>query len=369
MAATPTLIVIGLSARALAASAHRAGFTPLSIDGFGDDDTVALSAATTRVDDVLSSGLSHAKVVEAVASMVSRFHPIGLVYGSGFEDRAAILESIGELTPVLGNSANAVRRAKDPFDLARVCAEVGVAHPDIMASAPRTPEGWLRKKRGGAGGAHVGPAGAGDPISANHYFQRQVVGETYSALFLADGRAAQIIGFSAQWAAPTPAQPFRFGGVGGPVALEAESATRAVAELVRHLGLVGLNGADFVVAANEAWLIEINPRPAASLEIFDSAHAPLMAAHLAACAGRLEPPRSKKAFTAVETVYASLDTRMRAGFTWPHWAVDRPPAHTQVRRGDPFCTVIAGGPTLAKARSLAKRRSAKIITLAGEAQL
>ncbi|MBV9286859.1 MAG: hypothetical protein JO288_03385, partial [Hyphomicrobiales bacterium] len=62
MPAASALIVIGLSARALAASARRAGFTPLSIDVFGDDDTVALSAATTRIDDDLASGLSRAKV-------------------------------------------------------------------------------------------------------------------------------------------------------------------------------------------------------------------------------------------------------------------------------------------------------------------
>ncbi|MBV9289093.1 MAG: ATP-grasp domain-containing protein [Hyphomicrobiales bacterium] len=241
-----------------------------------------------------------------------------------------------------------------------------MAHPDIMESAPPAPEGWLIKKRGGAGGAHVRPAGVGDPARPDYYFQRHVVGETYSALFLANGQTAQILGFCAQWATPGPAQPFRFGGVCGPAPLEAATAARAVAELVRHLGLVGLNSADFVVAPDETWLIEINPRPGASLEVFDSARAPLMAAHLAACAGRLKPLRSKKAVTAVETVYASLDIRARAGFTWPSWAVDRPPAHTRVRRGDPFCTVIAEGPTLAKARSLLERRSAKIIALAGE---
>jgi predicted ATP-grasp superfamily ATP-dependent carboligase len=371
MAVVPALIVIGLSARALAASARRAGFAALSIDVFGDDDTIALSAATIRIGDDLVYGLSGDKVIDAVASMVDRFHPIGLVYGSGFEDRADILESVSKLTPILGNSAKAVRRAKDPFDLAHLCAEVGVAHPDIRERAPPTPTGWLRKRRGGAGGAHIGLADAVDPIGGGHYYQRRVVGESYSALFVADGEKAQIVGFSLQWTAPTPAHPFRFGGVCGPVSLEAASGAnmaRAVAELVRRLGLVGLNSADFVVGPEKTWLIEVNPRPGISLDVFDSTRWPLMASHLAACAGRFELLRSKKAFTAVETVYASLDIRARSEFIWPHWTVDRPSSQTRIRAGDPFCTVIAGGRTLAEARQLVERRSAKILALAGEAE-
>ena len=371
MAAGPALIVIGLSARALAASACRAGFAPLSIDVFGDDDTVALSMATIRVGDDLARGLSHERVLDAVASMVDRFQPIGLVYGSGFEDRAEILESIGGITTVIGNSATAIRRAKDPIRLGCLCTETGIAHPDILESAPAAPEGWLRKKHGGSGGTHVRPADAFDTVSLDHYFQRRVLGEPYSALFLADGQRAQLVGFSGQWASPTPAQPFRFGGVCGPISLEAAnaaSAARAIAELVGRLGLVGLNGADFIVAANETWLIEINPRPGASLEVFDSTHEPLLAAHIAACAGSLKPLRSRDSFTAVETVYALLDTRTRAGFTWPYWAADRSPSGTLVRPGEPFCTVVAEGTTLAEARSLAERRSCEIIALAGEAE-
>ena len=46
----PAIIVMGYSARALASSASRAGFAPLSIDVFGDDDTREMSLASVKLD-------------------------------------------------------------------------------------------------------------------------------------------------------------------------------------------------------------------------------------------------------------------------------------------------------------------------------
>jgi predicted ATP-grasp superfamily ATP-dependent carboligase len=371
MPITPTLIVVGLSARALSASARNAGLAPLAIDVFGDEDTIALSEAMIRLEGGLAAGLARARVVEAVASMASRYRPIGLIYGSGFEDRPETLEAVSEFTPILGNRADVVARVKDPLSFARLCVEIGIAHPEIAANEPPSREGWLRKRRGGSGGAHVAPARDGS-TDEHEYFQRRVSGAPFSALFLADGMRAKIVGFSAQWAAPTPEQPFRFGGACGPPPLDAASATKmvhAVEEVARRLGLVGLNGADFLVTPDETWLIEINPRSGAALELFESARAPLMAAHLEACAGRLKTLLPKRGFTAIETVYASLDMRTRAGFTWPQWAADRPAAGARIARGEPFCTVTAQGRTFAEARGLAERRSAEIAALAGEAEL
>ncbi|MBV8442614.1 MAG: ATP-grasp domain-containing protein [Hyphomicrobiales bacterium] len=367
MSGPPALIVIGVSARALAASARRAGFAPLAIDVFGDEDTFALSAETIRLEGGLASGLAPRPVVDAVASLVRRCDPIALVYGSGFEDQPDVLEAIARLVPIAGNRASVVAEAKDPDHLSALCSEFGVAHPEIAESEPASSESWLIKKRGAAGGAHVGAAKVSATQSVDQYFQRRVEGEACSALFLADGERAQIIGFSAQWAAPTPTQPFRFGGACGPVALNASAgakAARAVASLSRRLRLVGLNSIDFLVASDEIWLLEINPRPGATLDVFDSAFAPLLGAHVSACGGRMTPVPVRPGFAAVEIVYAPLDLRMQAGFRWPYWAADRPAAGVRIARGDPFCSVRAEGPTFDVARALVKKRALEIAALA-----
>ena len=46
----PAILVVAYSARALASSAARAGFAPLAIDVFGDDDTRETSLACVKLD-------------------------------------------------------------------------------------------------------------------------------------------------------------------------------------------------------------------------------------------------------------------------------------------------------------------------------
>ncbi len=200
------------------------------------------------------------------------------------------IAAIAERTRVFGNGAETLKRAKDPLALTQVCEANGVRHPQIAFAPPDEPELWLIKRRGGAGGAHIAMAEAASLASPDCYFQRRVGGESISALFLASERKPEIIGLSMQWTAPTPASPFRYGGAAGPVDIDpaqAEEIARSVATIASELDLVGLNSADFLVSTDAVWLIEINPRPGATLDVFESNETPLFARHIAACEGRL----------------------------------------------------------------------------------
>ena len=173
-----------------------------------------------------------------------------------------------------------------------------------------------------------------------------------------------------QWTAPTPASPFRYGGAAGPVDIDpaqAEEIARSVAAIASELDLVGLNSADFLVSADAVWLIEINPRPGATLDVFELNEVPLFARHIAACEGRLTPPSASFAFKAAEIVYAPYDIVVREGGDWPDWAVDRSPPGTRIAAGDPVCTVLGSGATVDLARACASERARKIIALVQEA--
>jgi uncharacterized protein len=371
MTVSPAIIVIGYSARALAASAAHAGFAPLSIDVFGDDDMREMSFASMKLDGGLAEGLTTDKVSGAVEMLVSVHDPVGLVYGAGFEHTPETIAAMAKKTRVFGNAAETVRRAKDPVALALVCEASGVRHPAIALETPDEPELWLMKRTGGAGGAHIAMAEAGNRASPECYFQRRVAGESISALFLASERQAEIIGLSMQWIAPTPESPFRYGGAAGPVDIaraQAEEIARSVAAIACELNLVGLNSADFLVSTDALWLIEINPRPGATLDVFESNEAPLFARHVAACEGRPMPASSSFAIRAAETVYAPHEVAVREGLNWPDWAVDRSPAGTRFSAGDPLCTVLASGATADLARACASERARSIIALVQEAE-
>jgi uncharacterized protein len=364
------IIVVGYSARSLASSAAHAGFAPLSIDVFGDDDMREMSLASVKLEGGLSEGLALDKVRGAVELLINVHNPIGLVYGAGFEHQPETIAAIAERTRVFGNGADILKRAKDPVALALACKASGVRHPPIAFDPPDEPRLWLMKRRGGAGGAHIAPADDPSRASEDCYFQRRVGGTSISALFLANERRAEIIGLSMQWTAPTPSSPFRYGAAAGPVNIgpsQAEEIARSVAAMTFELNLVGLNSADFLVSTDAVWLIEINPRPGATLDVFESNEAPLFARHVAACEGRPTPGSPSLGFKAAEIVYAPHDVVVRRPRDWPDWAVDRSPAGTRVPAGDPLCTTLGSGASVDSARACASERARKIIAFVQEA--
>jgi uncharacterized protein len=366
----PTVIVAAYSARALGSSATRAGFAPLSIDVFGDDDTREMSFASVKLDGGLSEGLTLDKVVCAVEMLISAHDPVGLIYGAGFEHQPEIIAAIARRTRIFGNRAETLKRAKDPVALARVCEANGVRHPQVAVAPPDEPERWLIKRQGAAGGAHIAVAHEASGASPDCYYQLRVTGESISALFLASEKRTEIIGLSMQWTAPTPASRFRYGGAAGPVDIDpaqAEEIARSVAVIASELDLVGLNSADFLVSTDAVWLIEINPRPGATLDVFESNEAPLFARHIAACEEHLTHASASFAFKAAEIVYAPYDIVVAGGRDWPDWAVDRSPAGTRIAAGDPLCTVLGSGATVDLARACASGRTRKIIALVQEA--
>ena len=366
----PTVIVAAYSARALAASANRAGFAPLSIEVFGDDDTREMSSVSVKLGGGLSEGFTLDKVVCAVEMLISAHDPVGLIYGAGFEHQPETIAAIARRTRILGNRTETLKRAKDPIALARVCEANGVRHPQVAFAPPDEPERWLMKKQGAAGGAHIAVAHEASGASPNCYYQLRVTGESISALFLASEKRTEIIGLSIQWTAPTPASRFRYGGAAGPVDIDpaqAEEIARSVAAIASELNLVGLNSADFLVSADAVWLIEINPRPGATLDVFESNEAPLFAHHIAACEGRLTPASPGLPIKAAEIVYAPCDIVAPEGRSWPDWAVDRSPPGTRFSAGDPVCTALASGATVDLARACASERGRKIIALIQEA--
>lgn len=362
------VLIAAASGRALAASARRGGYAPLVADFFGDQDTVAAADTHVRLSDGLTRGMRSDGVLDALDHLAAAREPAGIVCGSGFEDRPELLTEIARRWRLFGNGPDVVARAKDPLAFSQLCRDCGIPHPDTSLEPPADPTGWLRKRRGGAGGRHVRAAArCDDGGGGEFYFQRRVEGIPVSALVLADGRRALILGFSGQWSSPAPGQRFRYGGAVQPAALApaAEDAMRAVVQrIVPALSLLGLNSADFLVGPHGIGLLEINPRPGATLDIFEPDDDSVFAMHVAACEGILptRAPRFARA-RASAIVYAKRDVAAFPALDWPAWTADRPRVGSSVAKGDPLCTVFACAAGTASAQALAQRRAAMILTL------
>ena len=362
----PTAVLIAAaSGRALAASARRGGYVPLVADFFGDHDTVATAHAHVRLPDGLARGMRGDGVLAALERLATARAPAGVVCGTGFEDRPELIGAIARRWRLFGNGADVVARAKDPLAFAQLCRDCGIAHPDLSLAAPADPSGWLVKRKGGAGGRHIRAAIDVDATAETFYFQRCCAGQPVSALILADGRRAVVLGFSAQWSSPTPRQPFRYGGAVQPAPLAraaVDAMIEAVQRLVPVMSLVGLNSADFLLDESGIQLLEINPRPGATLDIFESSEDSLFAMHIAACEGILpaQAPSFEQA-RASAIVYAERDVAAFPALDWPAWTADRPDAGSSVAKGDPLCTVFGCAASAASAQALAQRRAAMIL--------
>ncbi|VTZ48140.1 conserved protein (OrfY) involved in tetrahydromethanopterin-dependent formaldehyde oxidation [Methylocella tundrae] len=360
----PAILIAAAAGRALAAAARRAGYRPLVADLFDDEDTRALCVANCLVGDP-QTGFDGEALIAALNALADGCAPIGIVYGAGFEDRVELLDELAERWTLFGNRPETVRRAKNPAALAQLCRSLGVPHPDISLTPPANAEGWLVKSVGAAGGSHVAPAGALRAQGEDIYFQRVAPGEPVSILGLGDGAGMMALGASRQWAAPTGDEPFRFGGCARPAALPPDVETRlndAASSLSVELGLSGLNSFDFLLDGDAFVLIEINPRPGATLDIFEDRHGLIFAAHIDASLGRLpalplEFPRAAAAGIA----YARRRIAAMPALDWPEWAADRQKPKSALGLNDPLCTIKANAADPSRARELVKERTASIL--------
>ena len=361
----PAVLIAAASGRALAQSARRGGFLPLVADFFADQDTAASAHDVVRIEHGLARGMHEEGLFAAFDTLTRSQRPVGVVCGTGFEDRPQLLARMGERWRLLGNDPQTVRTVKDPHSFAALCRECDIPHPDTVPSPPLAPDGWLTKRRGGAGGSHIASATAQDLPNEKFYFQRTTPGVPVSALFLAGGGRTITLGFSTQWASPTARRKFRYGGAMRPAALASEMSdalAAAVHRLVQAIPLVGLNSADFLVDGDEFRLLEINPRPGATLDVFEPAAESLFALHVAACEGdmRNAPPAFDGACAAA-IVYAERDIAAVPATQWPDWTADRPHPGTAIKAGEPLCTVKAVAATAAAAKASVDQRLAMVL--------
>jgi predicted ATP-grasp superfamily ATP-dependent carboligase len=199
------------------------------------------------------------------------------------------------------------------------------------------------------------------------YFQEMVPGQPVSALFVGNGSRARVLGFSEQWTAPKGGATWRYGGAVQPACLSGElqdRLTHYVQELAPAFALKGLGSADFLVDQEEARLLEINPRPGATLDIFDSEAQPLLHLHLQSVLQGILPmaPLPLGEATAAAIVYASAPIEVAPGMTWPDWTSDQPKSGDRIDKDRPICTVSARAGTGPQAKRLVEERIGMILT-------
>ena len=351
----PSLLILGASTRAAAASAIRAGFAPVCADRFGDEDLRRI-ATVVAVDNDLH------RTLEAVKALP----PMPWIYIGSLENDSKFIASVSERHPLFGNPREVLRKVRDPFWLERTLRTHDL--PALRVRSVRssdegvqaTSESWLLKPHRGGGGCRIAVwSGQTLPTSERFYLQEQRLGTPMSALFIGRQDAVELIGVCEQLIGPTAGAPTEFGYAGsiGPIAVSdrtRELLQRLGGTLTREAQLRGLFGIDFILADDIPWLVELNPRYTASVEVLERALGrALLAEHATACGDRTATVRERPARSYIvgkQIVYATSD------LTAPHLEslfdqeghttespliADIPAPGNCIATGWPICTVFA----------------------------
>jgi len=368
------LVILGASGRAAAVSAAAAGLEVHAADLFGDLDLLA-AAASHRSVTAYPAGL---------AAAAAACPPAPWLYTGGVENHPDLIAAVAGQRPLAGCDAAAVRRVRDPDLLAAAVSGIGLAMPATRRSPGGLPDdgSWLVKPRRSAGGHGIRLWLGQDPAAATaeRVWQQRVAGASWSAAYLLAGDGGRLLGVSRQltgrrWCR---AGPFAYCGSLdlATASLDADllDPLRRLGDLLAGpLGLRGLVGVDLVIdPRRRPHVIEVNPRPTASMELIERARGlPLIAAHLAAC-GLGPPPRARprgprgswsKAILFAErpltigpeTVAALRTAAGGPRHGWPLLA-DIPAPPQQIQTGRPVCTLFAhGGSPRESLRQLRRR--------------
>jgi predicted ATP-grasp superfamily ATP-dependent carboligase len=367
------LVVAGLSVRALAESARQGGWDVIALDLFGDADTRRASAHWASIGTPSALRIDPERLRRELRRAARHPRLDGWIPAGGFEGAPELLDAGGGALPCLAIAPSGMTRLRDPAIFFDALDRHRLPHPRISLAAPPDPRGWLAKRSGGCGGVHIRAAAQvlADPASrhADTYYQRFQPGMPMSALFVADGRRFRLVALNRLIVRSVWPLPYVYAGAVGPVSdIDLERVVdRALSVLVPEFGLRGLASLDFVAGESGVQLLEVNPRPSATLQLHpDAWPGGLVRAHVEALRGRLPAlaPCAARPVRGHLTVFADRLGLVAAASTSD--AIDRAHVHdlpargTRFAVGEPICTVSAEAGGVDDALRLLDARAARV---------
>jgi uncharacterized protein len=357
------VLVAGVSTRAAADSAARAGFDVTTIDGYADrDQHPAVRALSVRRE----LGLEF--TAENACAAALREPCDAVVYLSNFENHPEAVATLTGGRTLWGNPPGVLRQVRNPFTVAATFRRHGIAVPNVsnvsndsnvsnVSNDSNDSSAWLLKPFSSGGGHGVRDARASRVLPEGFYRQQKVAGTPGSIVFVAAAGKAAPLGLSRQLIGDPRfgAAGYRYcGSIIAPVHDRQFQNGSALTTAARDLAaiaaaefeLVGLNGIDFIARAGRAYPIEINPRWSASMELFERAFGvTLFATHAAACTdGVLSTTPGEHARARGKAIVFARESCV-VGNTDSWLANDdiRDIPHTgdPIAAGSPVCTVFA----------------------------
>lgn len=345
------VLLVGVSTRALAQSALKAGLNIIAVDYFGDLDQRLIIPSLAVGRDF---GLPFSE--ESIVKVCSLIEYDAVIYTGGADIKPSLIHFISKGKLLLGNDSEVLRDIRNPITLRDACRTMGINFPTTLlpdeTSNMDLNERWLMKPVYGGSGFGI-RFYEGEELGEGFYIQKFMSGLPASASFLSDGKGCRLLGMTRQligdellggsgfkWCGNVfPLSP-AFAGLADVISQWGE-------KMVGHFGLKGLFGIDFILGGDERpCLVEINPRYTASMELIEPyVNMPLLALHKLACEGKLEEVSlvNTSEFVSKGIVYAKADSVTPDTSSWLGVHADVPFPGESIPNGSPVCSVFGKG--------------------------
>ncbi len=399
------VVIAGVSTRAAAESAAQAGLVVTTIDAFGDLD---------QHESVRSVPLPRKFTAYAAARAARNIECDAVAYLSSFENHPSAVIALAAGRALWGNSPDVLGRVRDPVLVGDALRRRGIAVPEVNVGAvaararpepfdsplilsvpkdeplaqDRPAEGrtfgrdrdWLVKPLASGGGHGVRPWPRGTRLPRGCYLQELVNGTPGSVAFVAAAGRAVPLGVSRQLVGEHAfgAAGYRYCGNILAAAGDAQfardealvAAACALAQAVaEELGVVGVNGIDFIARDGVPYAIEVNPRWSSSMELVERAYGlSVFGAHAAACEAGTLPAfdlvsaRRGAGAAGKAVVFARQDVTVGDTRVWlaDSSVRDIPRPGARIAAGRPVCTVFAAGRDAVACHAALVRRAERV---------
>ena len=256
---------------------------------------------------------------------------------------------------VISNSTKTIRIDKNPKSLKKILSEESIQFPYTVFKQEELDDSknFLVKKIGGIGGGHVLYKSSLLDIDVlsnkDFYYQEFINGIVYSAVFLANGNTASIVGLNRILVSKQfQDQPFLYEGAISVVFKNKKTLVKIISiinKITKRTELFGLCGIDFIIDENQSiFVIDINPRPTATFELHESQES-LFAAHIKSFnRGPINYISYNHNFSKGYVIYyAKENLLIPENLKWPSWVKDRPYDKQMILIKNPVCTIHAEG--------------------------
>lgn len=367
------LIILGESTRAAAQSAIAAGYAPWCVDLRGDRDLLAIAPTRRCSPDQFPT---------AILRMLDEAPPAAPVLFTGpLENHADVVRALGFERELLGGTADAILKARDPLMLTTLKPVKGMKFPSARANLSllgrlrrmifggMTRMKYLRKPRASFGGVGIEWWEPGGTLGRDHYAQQFVRGEPYTAIYHADGWSAFLLGVVEQIVGEPAFGGSGFRGCGyvGPAKFTEKGRAALMhlgVQLTQRLDLRGVFSVDLIMDFNGLlWPVEVNPRYSAACEVLERSEGVLTVTGKPA-----DAPKTTRARPTVMWGKAMLFAR--TDVTTPDLyevlprdgIADVPQIGRPVKAGEQLCTVFTAGRTRDEVREKLKAAAQQVYT-------